>query len=215
MKKSIKKSIWIYIFFFFSIFLFYKIWNLEQYKIPLILGFILIFIKDILLYLFEIKEKLKISYNLKQIFSDSDKWKIKWSYLYLFLNRNYFFPFILVLYLVFLLISQTKIFWLNNLEIFKNINSNVLLSITIFSWILTIFKEEKDEEYKIEKITSYWIWLNILLTIWLSILWTYIIFNQVIKLGFLSYPISIISGILIFLVWISILEDDENLENNN
>jgi hypothetical protein len=145
-------------------------------------------------------------------FSKGRIWFLNWILIF---NRNIFFPFILVFYMIYLLIWQTHLFWLDKKSLFILINQNYLLWLTIFSWILTVFRENIDDRYFYEKL-EWWIFSkNILLTISLSLFGTYIIFNQVVKLGLLSYPISIISGILIFLVWISILEDDENLENNN
>ena len=209
MKKSIIQSILIYISFWILAYLMYKIWSIEKYKIHLILWLVLISIKDILIYFFEKKKTLKTSHSFKKVINDFDENNIWFVYIWLFINRNYLFPVILTIYMIFLLIWQTKIFNLNDLEVFKLINSNILLWITIFSWILTIFKEDKDNKYKKEKITYKGIWSNLLLTVGLSILWTYIIYIQTMTLWFLSYPTSMISGILIFLVWISILDDDE------
>lgn len=209
MKQNIIKSLLIYIFFFISFFIFYKLEILENYKIYLIIWFLLILIKDILIFFYEKEKTLKIRYDFKKIYLNLENNKISGTYFLLFINRNYIFPFILILYMIYLLISQTHLFKIDEYQFYKNINENLLLSITIASWILTIFKEEKDNNYKKEKLTYSWIWFNILLIIFLSIIWTYIIFIQTIKLWILSYPISIISGILIFLVWISILENNK------
>jgi len=191
------------------VYFFCKLWLYTKYNIELILLIVLFVSKDILKYFVDLssfKEK-KISY--KKLFTNSNISNLN---LFLILNRNLFFPVILILYMIYLLIWQTHLFWWDKTEIFKIINQNYFLWITIMSGILTVFKDNLDKKYFIEiKKTPI---LSIIFTIWLSLLWTYIIFNQVIKLGFLSYPISIISGILIFLVGISILEDNEDIENN-
>lgn len=205
MKKNIKKSIYMYILFWISILLFYKSWILDTYKVYLILWFVLIIIKDVLQYFFQIQKVTQIHYNTSQIFSSENTLYYK----ILFTNRHYIFPTVLIIYMIILLISNTHIFWLDSLSIFQMIDKNIFLWITILSWILTIFKENNDEFYKQEFQSTKWVALNLILTIILSILWTYIILIQTQFLWWLTYPISIISGILIFLVWISILDENE------
>jgi len=212
MKKSIINSIWIYVIFIFITYLMYKLWNLDNFKIYLILWLVGIIINDILKYFYEKKKCIKTYYNLKKVFIEYKKQQISEIYVFIFINRHYLFPFILVSYMIILLIWQTKLFGLDTNSLFISINSNIILWITIISWILTIFKEEKDKLYKTTEYTYKWISLSIVLSIFLSIIWTYVIYIQTIKLGFLTYLISIISWLLIFLVWISILEDDENEE---
>ena len=205
MKKNIKKSIYIYILFWISILLFYKSWILDTYKVYLILWFVLIIIKDVLQYFFQIQKVTQIHYNTSQMFSPENTLYYK----ILFTNRHYIFPTVLIIYMIILLISNTHIFWLDSLSIFQMIDKNIFLWIIILSWILTIFKENNDEFYKQEFQSTKWVALNLILTIILSILWTYIILIQTQFLWWLTYPISIISGILIFLVWISILDENE------
>ena len=207
MKNSLIKTIITYIIFILIFVFLYKIWKFKNYWLYFVLWLVFIIIKTILDYFVWETKTYSKKFEFKRLNKEFKKWKIWFINYILVLNRNIIFPFILTIYMIYLLINQTHLFELDNIKIFKFINQNYLLWITIFSWILTVFKENIDEKYLIEKMDN--IYKNVLLTVFLSVLWTYIIFNQVIKLWFLSYPISIISGILIFLVWISILEDNE------
>jgi len=207
MKNSLIKTIITYIIFILIFVFLYKIWKFKNYWLYFVLWLVFIIIKTILDYFVWETKTYSKKFAFKILNKEFKKWKIWFINYILVLNRNIIFPFILTIYMIYLLINQTNLFELDNIKIFKFINQNYLFWITIFSWILTIFKENIDEKYLIEKMDN--IYKNVLLTVFLSVLWTYIIFNQVIKLWFLSYPISIISGILIFLVWISILEDNE------
>lgn len=205
-KVDVLFTIFIYIWYFSLFFYAYKFQVLENYALYLCLWLVLLFIKDILKYFIDKFSFKTTKNNLSKLFFDFTNSKINNIYLFLYLNRNYLFPFILIVYMIFLLVKQTHIFGLDKYKLFL-FNENILLGVTIFSGILTIFKDDKDKNYILEvKKNSY---LYILLTILLSLLWTYIILEQTIKLWNLSYIISIISWILIFLVWISILEDDE------
>ena len=212
MKNSLIKTILIYIVFFIIVFVLYKYEKIETYAIYLILSFVWILIKDILLYLVNVESRYFPRFDKWRLFKDFKKSRISFINFSLVLNRNLLFPVVLVWYMIYLLIWQTKLFWLDDASLYEAINSNYLLWITIFSWILTIFKEDIDKKYFYDELVWWYYNKNIILTVVLSLLWTYIIFNQVIKLWLLSYPISIISGILIFLVWISILEDDDSEE---
>ena len=213
MKSSLIKTILIYLVFFLIIFVLYKYEKIETYAIYLILVFVSILIKDILFYLVNVESRYFARFDRVRLFKDFKKSRISFINFSLVLNRNLLFPVVLVWYMIYLLIWQTKLFWLDDASLYEAINSNYLLWITIFSWILTIFKEDIDKKYFYDELLWWYYNKNIILTVVLSLLWTYIIFNQVIKLWLLSYPISIISGILIFLVWISILEDDDSEEH--
>ncbi len=212
MKKSIIKTIIIYLLFICIALFLYKLNIFDKYKTIIISLFNLLIIKDILIHFYEKKEIQTIKNDKKKLFNDYNKKKISSFYLISFLNRNYFFSIILVIYLIYLLIWQTHIFWLDKITLFKLINQNILLWVTIFSWILTISNEKQDKNYQIIEKNTKSINKSIILTIFLSTLWTYIILDQTIKLWLLSYAISIISWILIFLIWMSILDDEEKIK---
>jgi len=202
---KVKQDLFLYIMIISLFYIFYKIGIIKGYSIYLLMLLLFFFIKDILKYFvdfnFVVVEKISYLKLLK------DK-SITNTSLFLILNRNIIFPLLLIWYMIFLLIKQTHLWWLDKYINISELWQNVLLWIVIVSGILTVFKEDIDKKYLEKK--EVFPWFSILLTILLSVLWTYIIFNQVIKLWNLAYVISLISGMLIFLVWISILEDDEN-----
>jgi len=193
LNNKIKEVIILYVMLISLVYFFYKLWLYTKYNIELVLLIVLFISKDVLKYFVDLSSFKERKFSYKMLFIDSNIDNLN---LFLILNRNLFFPIVLVLYMIYLLAWQTHLFWWDKTEIFKMINQNYLLWITIVSGILTVFKDNLDEKYFVEvKKTPIF---SIILTIWLSLLWTYIIFHQVMKLGFLSYPISIISGILIF-----------------
>lgn len=210
MKNSLKLTFLLYIVFFIILFFIYKYEKINDYNIYIILVFVWLVIKDILFYFVDVSGKKNRKIDIKKLFKNFRRSRIGYIDFTLVFNRNFLFPLVLISYMVYLLIWQTKIFDLYELEYFKLINDNYLLVITIVSWILTIFKESIDEKYFYEELGWWYFSKNIILIIILSLFWTYIIFKQVFILWNLVYPISIISGILIFLVWISILDDEDN-----
>ena len=202
---KIKQDIFLYVMFLGLSYTFYKVGIIKDCSIYLIILLLLFFIKDILKYFYDFQYVIEEKINYSKLFNDTSITNIE---LFLVLNRTVIFPFLLILYMIFLLIKQTHLWWLQ--KYISNVNElqqNILLWVVIISGILTIFKEDIDKKY-LEKKHVY-PWFHIILTIVLSVLWTYIIFNQVVKLWNLVYIISIISWLLIFLVWINILEDEE------
>lgn len=172
----------------------------------LILVLVALVIKDVLVYFVVLKPTNKITYV------KIENWKLKIKdrlYRYLLMNRVYIFPMVLVLYLSYLLITQTHLWNLQNNIFYQIINENVLLSIVIISWVLTVWKEDKDKKYQkiIQSMNSTYI--SIALSIFLSLLGTYIIYGQTIALWWISYFISTIAGILIFLIGVMIVEEEE------
>ena len=112
---------------------------------------------------------------------------------------NMTFQSLLVLYLILLLAEQI---WPNSVSWYLNLN--FLLICVIIAGILSTFTEQKKQ--KKEKITKKdYIYISIL-----SIAGFIIIFIKTRELGWLSYIISIIAGILIFLLSYLVLEEDEN-----
>lgn len=207
LKEKIITSISIYVVFFLISIYFYNIWTIEKVSVYLTMGLLFFLIKDILLFFVDIKEVTVIKNDIKKLKKDYKFWKLSFSKYYLFLNRIYFFPTVLVVYLLFILINQLGLLTLKD-GIYDLLNTNILW-ITILSWILTTFKEDIDTHYQKTIKTSTWLDKNILLTYWLSLSWAYIILLQTSWLWTLSHIISLVSGLLIFLVGISILEDDE------
>jgi len=113
---------------------------------------------------------------------------------------NSLFQTFLVTYLLLLLIEQI----LGNSVSFY-LNLNYMLFIVIILGILSVFT--KQEPVKKELTSS----LDYVYIAFLSIIGTIIIFIKTKELGWLSYIISIIAGLLIFLLSYLVLEDEEDI----
>ena len=170
----------------------------------LILLLVILIIKDVLLYMVEYKATEKKTYDRDKIKHD----KKNRIYYYLLKNRVYVFPAGLSIYLIYLLITQTHLWTLQHNIFYEIINENFLLVLVVISGILTIFKEDKDTKYQIVKQSMTQTYTHIWLSIFLSLLGTYIIYGQAIQLWWISYIISGIAGILIFLIGILIIEEE-------
>ena len=115
---------------------------------------------------------------------------------------NHIFQVLLVTYLVLLLAEQI---WTGIVSTYLNLN--YLLVIVIVSGILDVFSEH-DDKPKDEKITKKDYWF---ITI-LGILGFIIIKYKTVQLGWLSWLVSIIAGILIILLSILVLEEEDENE---
>ncbi|MDD2870770.1 MAG: hypothetical protein PHS49_02170 [Candidatus Gracilibacteria bacterium] len=187
---------------------YYTIGVLEKYAVYITLGLLILILKDILMY-FVSFEKITVVKNslakLKKAYSAS---QVSFGDYYLFMNRNYFFPTVLIAYLVFILLYQIKIIFMGD-SLYTLINSN-FLGIVVVSGVLTTFREDFDKTYQ-RKVKSYQgLYKNIVINSVLSVLGALIIMGETLDLGVLSYIISLIAGLLIFLVGISILEEEED-----
>ncbi len=194
------------IFFLISIYLYNK-WYLDRYAIAVTIWLLFLLIKDILLFFIDFDEVDEITNKIDKLNKDYNSSLISfWDYS-LFLNRNYFFPIILVIYLIFILFYQLGVIYLWN-SMYNLINSN-LLWITVISWFMTTFNEDIDKKYQTKSKTINWLYKNILTSSILSVIWAYIILLQVYSLWFLWYVISLVSGLLIFFVGISIMLEEK------
>ena len=110
---------------------------------------------------------------------------------------SHLFQTLLVTYLILLLIEQIYTGFVSTY-----LNLNYLLILTIASGILDVFTEKQKKTEKTTKKDYYLIYA-------LGILGTIIIKFKTNELGYLSWIISIIAGILIILLSHLILEEDE------
>jgi len=110
---------------------------------------------------------------------------------------NHLFQTLLVTYLLLLLIEQI---WSGFVSTYLNLN--YLLVLTILVGILDVFSEHKKKEEKATKKDKILIYV-------LGILGFVIIKYKTTELGYLSWIISIIAGILIILLSLLVLEDQE------
>lgn len=114
---------------------------------------------------------------------------------------NYLFQSLLVTYLILLLIEQI---WSSSVDIYLNLNW--LLVIVIVVGILDVFSQHKKQEYK-KPIKKDYVYVALL-----GIAGFVIIKFKTSQLGWLSWLISIIAGILIILLSLLVLGEDEEDE---
>jgi hypothetical protein len=110
---------------------------------------------------------------------------------------SHIFQTFLVTYLILLLTEQI---WTGFVSTYLNLN--YLLAIVILSGIIDVFAEHKPKKQITTKLDYYLIYS-------LGIIGTIIIKFKTTELGWLSWVISIIAGILIILLSLLILEEDE------
>ena len=110
---------------------------------------------------------------------------------------NLLFQSLLVVYLILLLIEQI---WPSSVDIYLNLNW--LLVIVIVVGILDVFSQHKKQEYKKPTKKDYFF------IVLLGIAGFIIIKFKTSQLGWLSWLISIIAGILIILLSLLVLQED-------
>lgn len=206
MKQSIKKVAIPYI--LFLCLLGYNIYtkNFEEYSSSFVLVLLIIIIKDTLHYSLPNFSHTHKTFNYKKLVQDF--WTtLSVKHIFFFINRHYIFPFLLILYLVILFLWQTHVF---DIQLPKIFLWNLPLTLTIISWFFTIFHEKLDNQYNIHVKSLPRTQIHIGLSIILSVLWAYTIIIQTENLWNLSLAVSFLSGIIIFLVGISLLEDEDN-----
>ena len=118
----------------------------------------------------------------------------------LVVSNQEFFTVILVTYLLLLLLEEIKEGFVSNF-----LNLNIILGITLISGIITVFggESKKKEIEHFEKKDYMWVFA-------LGVVGAALIFYKTRNLGTLSYLISAISGILIILLSVLILEDNSS-----
>ena len=111
---------------------------------------------------------------------------------------NHLFQTLLITYLLLLLVEEI---WKGIISNYLNLN--YLLIIVMITGILDVFSEHKERMIK-ERTTN----LDYLFVLALGVLGFFIIKLKTAELGWLSWVISIIAGILIILLSLLILEED-------
>lgn len=207
-RDKIITSISMYLVLFMISIYFYRLWSLEKYAGYITIWLLMIIIKDIMLFFIDFEKVTTIKNSMNKLQKNYLAWHISfWDY-YIFINRNYFFPAILIFYLVFILLRQIDLLDFIWDSMYTLINTNILWLVVV-SWVMTTFRETVDKTYQ-RKVKSYeWLYKNLIINTILSILWSFIILIQTEDLWMLSYFIWLIAGILIFLVWVSIMEEEE------
>ena len=114
------------------------------------------------------------------------------------LNKN-IFQYLLIFYLVILLVQEY------NENFLKFLNMNYTLILTIVLGIITVltYKPKQVEKKKLTSLDNYFIYF-------LGIVGAVLVYFKINDLGWISYLISALSGILIIVLNKLIVEEDEN-----
>jgi len=114
------------------------------------------------------------------------------------LNKN-IFQYLLIFYLVILLVQEY------NENFLKFLNMNYMLILTIVLGIITVltYKPKQVEKKKLTSLDNYFIYF-------LGIVGAVLVYFKINDLGWISYLISALSGILIIVLNKLIVEEDEN-----
>ena len=128
------------------------------------------------------------------------------------INKQRLFPVLITIYLVLLLIQQTKLRDLQTATWYLSINQAFVLFLVIISGLGTVYEFPSMDHYVTHHQSLPYHRAYIGLTICLSLLGSYLINVQVQQLGIIWFFIATIAGVLIFLVGMMLLEEDEEKE---
>jgi len=181
----------------------------SQHTRRLLLILVALLIKDITQYAIQLTPMTTTSYDLTQIKQWYMDQKISIRYYLAFVNRIYFFPFILTVYLIYLLIQQTQLRDLHLSVRYLLLDETVLLVITIVSGLWLVYQDDQDTKYKKTTTSLTASYMYYYFSALLGLLSTYIIYLQVSDIWAIGATISVIAGVLVFLVGVLLLEDDK------
>lgn len=170
----------------------------------------MLIIKDVLLYAVSYAPMQGESYDWWRIDTDRKQWRVPWWYTLSLINRRYIFPIVLTVYLVYLLIQQTGLWHMQYELRYLMLNESYLFWFVLLSGVCLVFGETYDSEYKQKKYSFLTMYVYVLFSIVLWVLWAYIVLQQVLSLWVIGIVIANIAWILVFLVWILLLDESEN-----
>lgn len=125
-------------------------------------------------------------------------------------SKIWVFPFFFMTYVLFLLIEQTHIFNLHYHYLFLSIDASWLLWMTIVSWVVSVLYNEQTMHNRTIQYASPLLWrLYCILSGLLWILWSYILYSQIINLTTYAYIIATIAWIIILLIGFLWVEDQD------
>lgn len=171
-------------------------------------------IKDTLLYGYLSEPIVSRMIDWQQVMDDRDKQQNPTWYPSVLANRIYVFPVLLTIYLLYLLIEQTWLWWLQYSIPFLALQSDILLVLMIVSGIALLFGSSYDEQYQKKYKSKKLVRAYIALSVVLSILGGYIVLQQVLTLGVLWIVIANIAWYIIFLVGLVLLDEEEDNKNH-
>jgi hypothetical protein len=130
------------------------------------------------------------------------------------MNRIILFPTLLIAYIALILVKQLDISSLIAILGYIPTFEYSLLGLVAFSGLLTVWREHIDTRYTIQVRDPSQSRRFVLGSIALALLGVTLISRETASLGYLSLPISIISGLLIFLIGTLLLEEEEGEKND-
>jgi len=179
-----------------------------QREMRLLLWLVWWIMVDITHYAVEFKPTKITGYSLPILQKLFQEKKISIRYYLAIINRIYLFPILLTVYLIYLLIDQTQLRDLHLSVWFLVADETVLLILTILSWVMLVYQEEKDKKFETTRMSMEASFGYYGLSIILWLLSTYIIYQQVQDLDTIWSVISVIAGVLVFLVGVLLMEED-------
>ncbi len=178
----------------------------------MLLILVALIIKDITQYAVQLDPIIITRYDLSRIQSWFATKQISARYYIAFLNRIYFFPFVLTVYLIYLLIQQTQLRDRHLSIWYLLLDETFLLVLTILSWLWLVYQDDQDDTYKTSSHSLVAAYMYYYLSAGLGILSTYIIYQQVQDLDTIWSLISVIAWVLVFLVWVLLIQEEEEEE---
>ena len=114
------------------------------------------------------------------------------------LNKNVF-QYLLIFYLIILLVNEY------NDKLLDFLNMNYILIVTIVLGVITVltYKPKEEKKQKLRRMDNYFIYL-------LGIAGAFLVYFKIKDLGWISYLISILSGVLIITLNKLIVKEEEN-----
>lgn len=185
-----------------------KKWLFAGFLVWFIVAFTLLVIRDISPYLGSFKKLHHRVFDWKAFFHAMKTKSLGFFDSILIINRVTLFPFLLTLYITFILVKQLDILSLSAILSEKSWLEYSILSGVIWSGCMTVIRESQDEFYYKSIPSQMRTRLFIAFTLLLTVGAIVIIFSETASLGLLSIPISTISGLLVYLIGTLILEEE-------
>ena len=178
------------------------------WEIFLVMLAVFLILKDIYMYAIELIPMQKKTIDFGMVHSLYVSKSLWTAYFLSLLNRAYVFPFVLTSYFVYILVKQTEVLDLHLSRFFIMTSESFLLVLCLISWILLTYKQDKDKAFTKKHTSLLLSYGYLILSVVLALLTTYMVYTQVDELWAIGVIISIVSWVLLFLVWVLLMEDE-------